>query len=199
MTPSPGRPLGFDRDAALDAVVHVFWTHGYAGTTTGVLESSTGLSRSSLLNTFGPKDQLCLAAIDRYQEQMDTWLVGPLVEGGDGLADIARFFELLAGLKESAPGSNGCLVVNLTSEAPPGLDGLPERVDRYRRHLRDGFARALDRAEKLGEVTTGSRDDRADLLLALAVAVNWTSRAVSPHDAQRLAGSAKGLAQQWAR
>ncbi|MFC5382056.1 TetR/AcrR family transcriptional regulator [Aquipuribacter nitratireducens] len=198
MAPSVGRPLGFERDAALDAVVDAFWTHGYAGATTSLLEASTGLARSSLLNTFGPKDRLCLAAVDRYQERMDAWLVAPMASGEEGVADLERFFDVLASLKESPPGSSGCLVVNLSAEAPARLEGMAQRVERYRSHLRDGFVAALGRAERLGEITPGSRAQRADLLLGIAVAVNWTARSVSAQEAQRLARSAAALPREWA-
>jgi TetR/AcrR family transcriptional repressor of nem operon len=194
----PGRPRGFDRDEVLDAVVDTFWVHGYAGTTTSVLESGTGLSRSSLLNTFGPKDQLCLAAVDRYQERLATWLVEPLSTGRAGVADVEVFFQRLGALKKSAPGSSGCLVVNLSTESPGVPPGLRTRVDRYRRSLRDAFAAALSRAEQRREVSSGQVDARAEVLLGLAVAVNWTARSGSSEAAAALAATAPALLADWA-
>ena len=193
MAPSTGRPLGFDRDVVLDAVVDTFWVHGYAGTTTSVLEAQTGLSRSSLLNTFGPKDELCLAAVDRYQQRVDQWLVGPLLDGTEGVTEIEAFFVLLAQLKESAPGSSGCLVVNLSAEMADIAPGLRWRVERYSRSLQEGFEAALVRAEARGEVRPGDVPARAAALVALAVTVNWTARSGTPEQARLVAASASSL------
>jgi len=193
MKQSPGRPLGFDRDTALDAVVDTFWTHGYTGATTAVLEAGTGLSRSSLLNTFGPKDALCLAAADRYQERVDRFLLEPLHEGLEGRADIEAFFRQLAHLKDSAPGSSGCLIVNLSVESPRRPEGLDVRIARYRQSLQAAFEVALVRAEAQAEVRPGDVPARASLLVALAVAVNWAARCGDLQQARMLAGSVSSL------
>ena len=91
-SPAGGRPLGFEPAQVLDRVVETFWVNGYDATTTTLLEEATGLSRSSLLNTFGPKEQLLVAAVDRYQSMMDSGLLDPMLNGERGLADLDRFF-----------------------------------------------------------------------------------------------------------
>lgn len=192
MTQPIGRPLGFDRDAVLDAVVDTFWVHGYTGATTAVLEAGTGLSRSSLLNTFGPKDALCLAAADRYQERVDRSLLQPLHEGLEGRADIEAFFRQLAHLKDAAPGSSGCLIVNLSVE-PASPEGMDVRIARYRQSLQTAVEAALVRAEAHGEVRPGDVPARASLLVALAVAVNWAARCGDLHQSRVLAGSVSSL------
>jgi len=196
MTQLVGRPLGFDRDAVLDAVVDTFWVHGYTGTTTAVLEAGTGLSRSSLLNTFGPKDALCLAAADRYQERVDRFLLQPLHDGEEGIggrADVEAFFRRLADLKDSAPGSSGCLIVNLSVESSRRPQGLDVRIARYRQSLQSAFAVALARAEAHGEIRPGDVPARASVLVALAIAVNWAARCGDLQQARQLADSVSSL------
>ena len=97
-SPTGGRPLGFEPAHALDRVVETFWVNGYEATTTVLLEEATGLSRSSLLNTFGPKEQVLLAAVDRYQAMTDNGLLDPMLNGSRGLADLDRFFVALGAL-----------------------------------------------------------------------------------------------------
>jgi TetR/AcrR family transcriptional repressor of nem operon len=192
-----GRPLGFDPDAAVDQAMEVFWTHGYEGTTTALLEEATSLSRSSLLNTFGPKQRLFLTALDRYQQLVDDTLLTPLRAGSAGLADIAAFFTELARLKTSPPGSGGCLIVTTSIEQAPATVEVRQRVDRYRHALARAMSAALARAVQAGEVGAAGRAHRVEVLVALAIAVNWTARVAGSRAAQQLARSARAVIGEW--
>jgi len=192
-----GRPLGFDPDAVVDRAVAVFWVYGYEGTTTSLLEEATALSRSSMLNTFGPKEQLFLAALDRYQQLLDDTLLAPLRTGSGGLADIETFFASLARLKRSAPGSCGCLIVNTSVERSPSTPQVQQRVGRYRNALAEALSAALSRAANAGEISAAGSAQRIDVLVALAVAVNWTARSSGGGAAQRLARSARAIVADW--
>ena len=61
-----GRPLSFDRDAALETAMHVFWERGYEAASIADLTSAMGITPPSLYTAFGDKEQLFLEAIERY-------------------------------------------------------------------------------------------------------------------------------------
>jgi TetR/AcrR family transcriptional regulator, transcriptional repressor for nem operon len=61
------RPREFDKDAALQKAVDVFWEKGFAGTTTDDLVDRMGIGRQSLYNTFGDKHRLYVEALGCYQ------------------------------------------------------------------------------------------------------------------------------------
>ncbi|MDF3067405.1 MAG: tetR [Polyangiaceae bacterium] len=61
-----GRPRGFDRDAALDQAMRLFWEHGYEATSVAQLTAAIGVSAPSLYAAFGDKEALFLQAVDRY-------------------------------------------------------------------------------------------------------------------------------------
>jgi AcrR family transcriptional regulator len=61
-----GRPLSFDRDAALDRAMHVFWEHGYEAASISDLTAAMGITPPSLYTAFGDKARLFLEAIERY-------------------------------------------------------------------------------------------------------------------------------------
>ncbi len=177
--------------------MRIFWTQGYESTTTAALEEATSLSRSSLLNTFGSKEELLLAALDRYLALFDEVLMQPLREGSRGLEDIDRFLSTLRALKSSGSGAAGCLVVNL-SPGSLASSGVRARMDRYLDALSDGFGAALRRASARGEVPAAGMVARRRLLVSAAVAINWTARVEGPLAAQRLADAVRAQVRDWA-
>src|SRR5580765_8758958 len=61
-----GRPLSFDRDAALERAMHVFWERGYEAASISDLTAAMGITPPSLYTAFGDKEHLFLEAIERY-------------------------------------------------------------------------------------------------------------------------------------
>ena len=62
----PGRPLGFDREAALHQAMLLFWRHGYEATSINDLTAAMTITPPSLYTAFGDKKQLFLEAVQRY-------------------------------------------------------------------------------------------------------------------------------------
>jgi AcrR family transcriptional regulator len=50
-----GRPISFDRNAALEAAMLLFWERGYEGTSMADLAQAMSLSPSSIYAAFGDK------------------------------------------------------------------------------------------------------------------------------------------------
>ena len=63
------RPREFDRDAALQRAMSVFWRKGYAATSTDDLLRAMNIGRQSMYDTFGDKHRLYLEALERYQRE----------------------------------------------------------------------------------------------------------------------------------
>jgi len=80
-----GRPRGFDRDAALEAAMVLFWRKGFAATSMTDLCDAMGINSPSLYAAFGGKEALYLEAVERY-----IGLLGPQVWGRVAAAATAR-------------------------------------------------------------------------------------------------------------
>jgi AcrR family transcriptional regulator len=65
-TRKKGRPLSFDREAALHQAMLLFWRHGYEATSLNDLTSALGVKPSSIYTVFGDKKRLFLEAVGRY-------------------------------------------------------------------------------------------------------------------------------------
>lgn len=61
-----GRPIKFDKDAALEAAMLLFWERGYEGTSMADLTQAMGLNPSSIYAAFGDKHALFSLAVKRY-------------------------------------------------------------------------------------------------------------------------------------
>ena len=65
----PGRPCGFDREAALHAAMLLFWKQGSDGTSYTDLTKATGMSKPTLYANLRDKVELFRRAMVAYAEQ----------------------------------------------------------------------------------------------------------------------------------
>jgi AcrR family transcriptional regulator len=75
-----GRPIGFDKDAALEAAMLLFWERGYEGTSMADLTAAMGLNPSSIYAAFGDKHALFSLAAKRYMESRAQYATKALEE-----------------------------------------------------------------------------------------------------------------------
>lgn len=200
-TPARGRPLGFDRRHAIAAATAAFWEHGYEATSISMLESATGLARSSLTNTFRTKHDLMLTCLDYYLSLVEQELVTPLHNTAtDGVLALHQFFDRLDTLKHSDPGRHGCLVVNSIIDFADTKPDINQRIVRYQQLLHDGFYAALGRARHASQLVPTTPSDAANVLVALAIAINIAARADHAGDAaSRTTAAAHHLITSWQR
>src|SRR5438445_7558250 len=88
-----GRPRGFDRDAALERAIEVFWRQGYEGTSIADLTRAMRINPPSLYAAFGDKERLYLEAVARYQQGRRDELAPFLDEAPTAREGIARLLQ----------------------------------------------------------------------------------------------------------
>jgi AcrR family transcriptional regulator len=75
-----GRPISFDKEAALEAAMLLFWERGYEGTSMADLTQAMGLNPSSIYAAFGDKHALFSLAVKRYMETRAQYATKALQE-----------------------------------------------------------------------------------------------------------------------
>ncbi|WP_330235712.1 TetR/AcrR family transcriptional regulator [Streptomyces sp. NBC_00566] len=75
-----GRRRAFDRDAALDIAMDLFWRRGYAGTSIADLTAAMGINPPSLYAAFGNKRGLFEEALSRYEKERSRCLTESMAE-----------------------------------------------------------------------------------------------------------------------
>ncbi|HKX41218.1 MAG TPA: TetR/AcrR family transcriptional regulator, partial [Burkholderiaceae bacterium] len=114
--PKPrGRPLSFDRDAALENAMHVFWERGYEAASISDLTAAMGITPPSLYTAFGDKEKLFLEAIERYA--LGPGSAGPraLAEEPTARGAIERWLLEAADELTRPCHPKGCMVVMATT------------------------------------------------------------------------------------
>ncbi len=106
-----GRPLSFDRDAALEQAMHVFWERGYEAASIADLTSAMGITPPSLYTAFGDKEQLFLEAIERYALGYGSAGARALVEEPTARGAVERWLSESANELTQPCHPKGCMVV----------------------------------------------------------------------------------------
>jgi AcrR family transcriptional regulator len=103
-----GRPRKFDRDAALDGALGVFWAQGFSAASLDDLASAMGMNRPSIYNAFGDKEALYREALGRFAAQLSEGL--SLLEGGDPAKTLASFFSQALDVYMGDAPALGCMI-----------------------------------------------------------------------------------------
>ena len=86
------RPREFDEHSALQRAMQVFWRKGFEATSLADLLKATGLSKSSLYQTFTDKRSLFLAALETYRQDRMRHLRAKLNDGRPARESIEALF-----------------------------------------------------------------------------------------------------------
>lgn len=168
----------FDPDAVLGTVVRLFWRQGVATTGIQDIVDATGLNRSSLYATFGGKQELYRAALERYVRDRSRPTLGRLEEDERGLPAITEFFTGLIETRCTGEYAQwGCMISNAhagTENDDPQVRAL---LDRQHQRLRDALHTALMAAQREQQLAEDADPESvADILALLAHGVNLRSR-----------------------
>lgn len=167
-----GRPRAFDRDAALDKALALFWAKGFEGVSIADLTDATGVNPPSLYAAFGNKEALFREALDRYEAGPGAYVDAALAE-----LEVRRVVEaLFKGCIEAMTGANnprGCLVVQGALACGDGAAPLREELQARRRKAMEGVRRRFAKAKAEGELPEDA--DPGDLARYLMAVINGLS------------------------
>lgn len=126
-----GRPREFDREAALETAMLLFWRKGFAATSMNELCDAIGIRSPSLYAAFGSKEQLYLEAVERYVDRQGRLVWNKLKDGTSARAGVEN---LLRAATESLPKSRtspaGCMAVlaAVGDEWPAAVTRIAKKV-----------------------------------------------------------------------
>jgi TetR/AcrR family transcriptional repressor of nem operon len=144
----------FDETTVLRKATALFSNKGYNGTSMDELTKATGLSRSSIYNTFGDKHELFMKSLRHYLEEEQKSMTEAVQKTGSPLKKIQLAFKYIVEVILADKPRNGCLMVNTTTElantdkevctqAVENMDGMEKQ-----------FAEWIKAGQQQGEIST---------------------------------------------
>lgn len=106
----------FDEAAVLQKARNVFWKQGYNGTSMDQLVKATGLSRSSIYDTFGDKHGLYIASLNAYKNEQYREMIATIPATLSARKKIEWLFRSNVNSSLDDRQRKGCFMLNTTTE-----------------------------------------------------------------------------------
>jgi AcrR family transcriptional regulator len=177
-----GRPLSFNREAALEQAMLSFWRHGYETTSIADLTHAMGITAPSLYAAFGDKRRLFLEAMRRYAgdpaEFESNLAAAPTARGAVHALLIAA---ATAFTGETTP--RGCLLASATASGSEASADVMAAVAEVRRGISARLVERIDRDIAANILPTAtSAAALADLVVAVVQGMSVLARDGTPRD-----------------
>jgi AcrR family transcriptional regulator len=145
------RPKEFDREVAVARAMSVFWSKGYAATSTDDLLEAMKIGRQSMYDTFGDKRRLYVEALWRYQLESVAGHIKRLRSMASPLAGIEA---LVVGVISSdrTTREKGCMGVGAICEFGNADAELAQLRVKSGGMLRKALVERLQDAQAAGEL-----------------------------------------------
>lgn len=190
-----GRPLSFDRDAALEKAMLLFWEHGYESTSISELVRAMGITPPSLYAAFGDKRGLFREAVDRY--------LGGVASVARNIADAptaksaADDLLVAAAIGNTGPSTPaGCLLASSIVTASADAADVREELASIRRGIETALRSRIDRDVREGSLP-GDCDAQALAAHVFAVVQGMSTLAKDGADRDKLLGIAASVMRCW--
>ena len=171
-----GRPLSFDRDAALHQAMLLFWEHGYESTSLNDLTAALGVKPSSIYTVFGDKKRLFLEAVARYTSGSVTSesIIAQAVTARDAaLGLLAASVQGFTG--EETP--KGCLLATSAISCSEGASDVQQELAAIRMGIEAQLKAKIVADVELGRIPTdGDGEALAGYILAVIQGLSTLAR-----------------------
>jgi len=145
------RARPYDRDAALEAAMGLFWRKGYHATSLKDLEAALSMKPGSIYAAFTSKEALFLLTLERYFERGRDAFRTKMAHAVSPLDALAGHLRDLASEDFSDAGQCACMLVKTLLNAAPEdvvIRGAAQGyLDALREDMADVFERAVTRHE----------------------------------------------------
>ncbi|MFY0681138.1 MAG: TetR/AcrR family transcriptional regulator [Thalassovita sp.] len=178
-----GRPSQFDREAAIETVMHDLWRDGFEANSVSAISAKLGITRSSFYNAFGTREALFKEALALYFSRApDRVFSGPLPDSSI-IAWISETFRQICAARASDPEARGCLAVNSLTELSGVHDELGAMTRQAVLHSSARLEELLILAQERGELPTDTPVHAKALALQnLLIGVNVFAKTLTDED-----------------
>ena len=179
-----GRPATFDRSAALDTAIPLFWRHGYEGTSLAMLTNEIGCTPPTLYAAFGSKEGLYREVVTRYRDREVT---SHGARGGEVSAyrTVEEFLRAVARAFTDPDQPRGCMVGTGALHCAPGNEAIANFAAVARTQGYQRFVATVQEARRRGELPDDT-DAEAIARFYVAVVQGMSVQAIDGADREQL-------------
>ncbi|WP_342321064.1 TetR/AcrR family transcriptional regulator [Kosakonia sp. BYX6] len=153
---SRGRPKVFDREAALDKAMTLFWQHGYEATSLSDLVEATGAKAPTLYAEFTNKEGLFRAVLDRYIARFANKHEALLHCEDKPIKDaLFDYFSAVAKCFTSTETPAGCFMINTSATLAASSQAIAKTIKSRHAQQEETLHRFLSQRQQGGEIPAG--------------------------------------------
>jgi AcrR family transcriptional regulator len=154
------RAAPYDRDAALDAALTLFWEKGFHATSLKDLEGALEMKPGSIYAAFTSKERLYLLALERYFERSRMAFQDHVRHAASPLAALSSHFRAFAQLGPQDGGRRACMLTKTLVDTRATDPAIVAATRKYLAAMQIAFADVFSEAKSAGEIDPASDPDR---------------------------------------
>jgi TetR/AcrR family transcriptional repressor of nem operon len=154
------RAARYDRDAALDAAMTLFWDKGYHATSLKDLEATLNMKPGSIYAAFDSKGHLYLLALERYFEQSRAGFRAMMLRAQSPLTGLANHFRSYAQLAPKDKARQACMLTKTLIDTRTTEPAIVEKARDYMQAMQQEFSACFSRAITQGELAATADPNR---------------------------------------
>jgi TetR/AcrR family transcriptional regulator, transcriptional repressor for nem operon len=151
------RPVAFNKNNILIQAIEVFWKNGYHETTTQELVKATGLSKSSMYNTFSDKRGLFLEVLNTHIKNVQVFYTQALNQPSGVISNIEYVLRTMQQDNVVDKDFKGCFISNTAIELASHDKEIQQIIDENRLFIVNIITRSIAKGIEKGELS-GSLD-----------------------------------------
>lgn len=177
MVHAMARTASYDREAALDAAMALFWEKGYHAASLKDIEAALHMKPGSIYAAFRSKENLYLLALERYFARSRAGFRKHVANAPSPLAALADHLRSYARMQPDDMARRACMLTKTLVDTRSTDPKLAAASQQYMAAMQDEFAAAFAAARDAGELPADADPDR----LARRFQANLTALRLALH------------------
>lgn len=158
--------------------MELFWSQGFAATSTKALAEHMGINVYSLFAEFESKQGLFEATLELYRREVVENIFGDLAQPTAGLQEIVALFDFFVANAAHVDAERGCFACNTATERTVCDRASKDYIEAHVDFLERAFSNALANAKSRGEIRADvSCENHSKLLAGIVLGLSVLTRA----------------------
>ncbi|UXX82396.1 TetR/AcrR family transcriptional regulator [Roseovarius pelagicus] len=154
------RAAPYDREAALDAAMALFWDKGFHATSLKDLEATLGMKPGSIYAAFTSKETLYLLALERYFAKSRAGFRAHMARAESPLSGLADHFRSYARMRPDDMARRACMLTKTLVDTRATDPAIAAASQEYMQAMHKEFAAVFTAARDAGELADDADPDR---------------------------------------